>query len=259
MKNKTVLFIIVILIGIGIAAIGFSQPEQSARSEDVCLTGYVQKNPDATTSNQEAIGAGKMGGKYQKFWIKFRGKNQSECADIDEQKITQLRRRLKYLRQIDPKRYQQAWKRLRCLEFAYCRKLQQENPEKARCLMAQKKLQFKMKLWCLKKTNPGKYAQVKRQIQGAKFERLCRLRQENPEQFKQLLQERKIKLNMALEKLKYTNPVKYNRIKNNIEVLRHYEQLKKIDAKRAELFLEHHPWAKDLIRRCRSQMRGSEI
>jgi len=96
-------------------------------------------------------------------------------------------------------------------KWAELRKLKEENPEKFKQLVEERKAKLKEKLETLKKENPEKYEELKEKIKHRRQERLQRLREENPEKFREVMENKRKKL----EELKATDPQKYEQVLKN--------------------------------------------
>jgi DNA-directed RNA polymerase specialized sigma24 family protein len=120
-------------------------------------------------------------------------------------------------------------------------KLKQENPEKFKEVIQQKRERIEKRMEYLKQNDPEKYQQIMQKIRERNKERLEELRKENPEKFKEVMQKRKEALGERLERLKVENPERYQQIVQRHKKIQELRHLKKEDPGKFKQYLKEHP------------------
>jgi len=91
-------------------------------------------------------------------------------------------------------------------------KLKQENPEKFKQIIAERRQRIKERLEYLKQTDPERYKSIREKIRERRRQRLEKLKNENPEKYKEVMERHKQRMEDRLQKLKAEDPQKYERL-----------------------------------------------
>ena len=132
-------------------------------------------------------------------------------------------------------------------ELEKLKKLKEENPEKFKQVMQNRKDKLKKRLAYLKENNPEKFKALMKQRQVNQEKKLEYLRRTNPEEFKQVVENRKNVLENRLQKMKENNPEKFKEIvqKRKTNQVRHLQHLKKTNPEKYKAFLKKNPRLRD--------------
>jgi hypothetical protein len=128
-------------------------------------------------------------------------------------------------------------------------KLKQENPEKFKEVIQEKRAAIKERLEHLKETDPERYQALMQKIKEKKLERLQKLRKENPKEFKRLVEARKEKFQDRLKVLKEKDPKKYQKIMALKQELPKLKEMRKNNPEEFKAYLGKHPKLKERLDR----------
>jgi hypothetical protein len=128
-------------------------------------------------------------------------------------------------------------------------KLKQENPEKFKEAMQEKRASIKERLKHLKETDPERYQALTQRIREKKLDRLQKLRKENPEEFKRLVEARKEKFQERLKVLKEKDPKEYQKIMALKQELPKLKEMRRNNPEEFKAYLEKHPKLKEHLER----------
>lgn len=131
-------------------------------------------------------------------------------------------------------------------ELKKLKKLREEDPEKFKQVMQNRKNKLKKRLTYLKKNNPKKFQAFMKQRRINQKKKLEYLRRTDPEKFKEVVQKRKAVLEDRLEKIKENNPQKYKKIvqKRKVNQARRLQHLKKTNPEKYRAVLKKHHYLK---------------
>ena len=131
-------------------------------------------------------------------------------------------------------------------ELEKLKKLREENPEKFKQTIQQRKNKLKKRLAYLKKNNPEKFKALMQQRRINQKKHLEHLRRTNPEKFKEVVERKRNILENRLQKIKENNPHKYKEIvqKRKANRARRLQHLKKTNPEKYKAVLKKHHYLK---------------
>ena len=129
------------------------------------------------------------------------------------------------------------------------KKLKEEDPEKFKQVIENRKNKLKERLTYLKENNPEKFQALMKQRQANQKKKLKHLRRTDPEKFKEVVEKRRDILENRLEKIKENNPEKFKEIvqKRKANQAKRLQHLKKADPQRYKEVLKKHPRLRDCV------------
>lgn len=120
--------------------------------------------------------------------------------------------KLKKLREENPEKFKQTIQQRKNKLKKRLAYLKKNNPEKFKALMQQRRINQKKHLKHLRRTNPEKFKEVVERKRNILENRLQKIKENNPEKFKEIVQKRKANQSRRLQHLKKTNPEKYKKV-----------------------------------------------